>query len=76
MASDLVIRSGLPGWIIQALRSSGLRRLGTVARLSDQEILSIPGIGRRALEIIRVELQGWTGGATAGHYAVDEQIME
>jgi hypothetical protein len=67
-ASDLVIRSGLPGWVVQALRNDGLRRMGTVAGLSDDEILAIPGIGCRALQIIRFELQRWASDASARQY--------
>jgi DNA-directed RNA polymerase alpha subunit len=54
--SDMVIRSDLPAWIIRALRDSGIKRLSTMAGMSDHELLEIPGIGRRSLVLIRAEI--------------------
>ncbi len=54
--SDLVLRSGLPAWIIRALRDSGVKRLSTLAGMSDEALLIIPGIGRRSVSLIREEI--------------------
>ncbi|EPE96890.1 hypothetical protein RGCCGE502_18190 [Rhizobium grahamii CCGE 502] len=51
--SDLIARSSLPHWIISALRASGVRRFSKLATFRDDEILSIQGIGPRALFLIR-----------------------
>lgn len=53
--SDLVRKSRLPGWIIRSLQASGLNRLSTIAALSDKQLLKVPGIGPRALTLIRAE---------------------
>lgn len=58
--SDLVIRSGLPPWIITALRQAGIKRLSVMSTLSDERLLTVPGIGRRAVSMIRQELQRQT----------------
>lgn len=55
--SDLVIRSDLPLWIVRVLRENGVRRLSVISALSDEELLGIPGIGRRSVEIIRSEIE-------------------
>ncbi|MBB4066125.1 helix-hairpin-helix domain-containing protein [Gellertiella hungarica] len=54
--SDLVIRSPLPAWIIRALRAGGIKRMSLLDTLSDAELLAVPGIGKRALSIIRTVL--------------------
>jgi DNA-directed RNA polymerase alpha subunit len=54
--SDRVARSSLPRWVVSALRTSGIRRFSTLARLNDREVLAIPGIGKRALSLIRMEM--------------------
>jgi DNA-directed RNA polymerase alpha subunit len=55
--SDLVIRSSLPQWIIRVLRQSGVKRMSLIATLSDEQLLEIPGIGRRSVALIREELK-------------------
>ncbi|AXV15992.1 helix-hairpin-helix domain-containing protein [Neorhizobium sp. SOG26] len=54
--SDLVIRSNLPGWLIKALRESGVKRLSRLQQMSDKEVLDLPGVGTRSLQIIRTAL--------------------
>ena len=56
-ASDLVIRSNLPQWIITALRQHGIKRMSLICTLSDEQLLTIPGIGNRAVALIRMELR-------------------
>lgn len=55
--SDLVRKSRLPGWIIRALQASGLNRLSRIATIPDKDLLKVPGIGPRALSLIRSESQ-------------------
>ncbi len=64
--SDLVIRSDLPGWLIKALRESGVKRLSRLKQMSDKELLDLPGVGTRSLEIIR--------SALAAERAPDQQM--
>jgi DNA-directed RNA polymerase alpha subunit len=54
--TDLVIRSNLPQWVVRVLRQSGIKRMSVMAGLSDEQLLEIPGIGRRSLALIRDEL--------------------
>ncbi|WP_172717263.1 MULTISPECIES: hypothetical protein [Neorhizobium] len=54
--ADLVIRSGLPNWLIKVLRQNGVRRLSRLQGMSDKELLKIPGVGARSIEMIRHEL--------------------
>lgn len=54
--SDLVLRSGLPSWIVRLLWKSGIKRVSMIAEISDQQLLEIPGIGRRAVAMIREEI--------------------
>jgi DNA-directed RNA polymerase alpha subunit len=54
--SDLVIRSSLPQWVVRVLRQSGIKRMSIIAALSDEELLKVPGIGRRSLALIREEI--------------------
>ncbi|QAS83251.1 hypothetical protein CO657_36515 (plasmid) [Rhizobium acidisoli] len=54
--NDLVIRSSLPRWIKTALRQSGIKRMSMLSVLSDEQLLEIPGIGRRSAALIRQEL--------------------
>jgi DNA-directed RNA polymerase alpha subunit len=51
--ADLVIRSGLPNWLIKVLRQNGVRRLSRLQGMSDKELLKIPGVGARSIEMIR-----------------------
>ncbi len=55
--SDLLIRSDLPQWVVRSLRASGLSRLSAVAAIHDKDLLDIPGIGHRALMLIRQEVE-------------------
>jgi len=55
--SELVIRSSLPRWIITALRQNGIKRMSLLSTLSDEQLLKIPGIGKRAVALIRKELR-------------------
>lgn len=54
--TDLVLRSSLPQWVVRVLRQSGIKRMSVVAALSDEQLLEIPGIGRRSLTLIRDEI--------------------
>jgi DNA-directed RNA polymerase alpha subunit len=54
--SDLVIRSSLPQWVVRVLRQSGIKRMSIIADLSDEELVKVPGIGRRSLALIREEI--------------------
>jgi hypothetical protein len=56
--SDLVRKSRLPDWIIRALHANRLNRLSTIATIPDNELLKVPGIGPRALSLIRSEMTG------------------
>jgi DNA-directed RNA polymerase alpha subunit len=56
-ASDLVIRSNLPQWITAALRQNGIKRMSLLSTLTDEQLLKIPGIGNRAIAMIRTELR-------------------
>ncbi len=58
--TDLVIRSSLPQWVVRVLRQSGIKRMSVIAALSDQELLEVPGIGRRSLALIRNEISRMT----------------
>lgn len=58
--TDLVIRSNLPQWVVRVLRESGVKRLSMIAVLSDQQLLEVPGIGRRSLALIRDEIRRMT----------------
>jgi DNA-directed RNA polymerase alpha subunit len=54
--SDLVIRSDLPQWIVRVLRQNGIKRMSVISGCSDEQLLQIPGIGRRSVALIRQEL--------------------
>jgi DNA-directed RNA polymerase alpha subunit len=54
--TDLVIRSSLPLWVVRVLRQSGIKRMSVIAALSDEQLLEVPGIGRRSLALIRDEI--------------------
>ncbi len=54
--TDLVIRSSLPQWVVRVLRQSGIKRMSIIAALTDEQLLEVPGIGRRALALIRNEI--------------------
>jgi hypothetical protein len=54
--TDLVLRSSLPQWVVRVLRQRGIKRMSAIAALSDEQLLEIPGIGRRSLALIRSEL--------------------
>ena len=71
--SDLVIRSELPQWIIKVLRESGVKRISLLARLSDEDLLAVPGIGLRSLAVIRAELARVEGEDGASHEAAELQ---
>lgn len=60
-SSALVIRSRLPAWIIRVLREGGVKRMDVLSALSDEALLAIPGIGHRALALIRDELGRGSG---------------
>jgi DNA-directed RNA polymerase alpha subunit len=55
--SDLVIRSALPGWLIKVLRDNGVKRLSRLQEMTDHQLLKLPGVGSRSIEMIRMELQ-------------------
>jgi hypothetical protein len=55
--SDLVIRSGLPGWVVRALRENGIKRMSVLSTLSDQQLSQVPGLGARSIALIREELK-------------------
>jgi hypothetical protein len=54
---EVIVKSlheiGLSARIIERLEEAGLFSVGDLAALSDEELLRIPGIGRKSLEIIR-----------------------
>jgi DNA-directed RNA polymerase alpha subunit len=54
--TDLVIRSNLPQWVVRVLRQSGIKRMSVIAALSDEQLLEVPGLGRRSLKLIRDEI--------------------
>ncbi|MCO5731917.1 hypothetical protein [Rhizobium sp. SSA_523] len=54
--SDLLSRSNLPDWIVQALKANRIRRLSQLAPLSDRQLLALSGIGQRASQHIRAAL--------------------
>ena len=56
-ATDLVLRSGLPQWVVRVLRQSGIKRMSVIATLSDEQLLKIPGVGRQSLKLIRDEIR-------------------
>ncbi|TDK34305.1 helix-hairpin-helix domain-containing protein [Rhizobium deserti] len=55
--NDLVIRSALPGWLIKVLRDNGVKRLSRLQEMTDHQLLKLPGVGSRSIEMIRTELQ-------------------
>lgn len=61
-SSDMLARSKIPVWIVKALLSSGIKRVSKLAAMSDDELLAIPGIGKRAVELIRSTLGSFDGG--------------
>jgi hypothetical protein len=69
--SDLVVRSGLPRWIIRVLRQGGVKRMSLLSRLSDDQLLEIPGIGLRSVAVIRAELARVGGRADDAENAVE-----
>ncbi|WP_246647738.1 MULTISPECIES: helix-hairpin-helix domain-containing protein [Rhizobium] len=52
-SSDMLARSKIPVWIVKALLSSGIKRVSQVSSMTDGELLALPGIGKRAVELIR-----------------------
>ena len=51
--SDLIIRSDLPGWVVKVLRANGVKRISRLREMTDRELLMLPGVGPRIIEIIR-----------------------
>ncbi|MBY5461564.1 helix-hairpin-helix domain-containing protein [Rhizobium leguminosarum] len=49
----MLARSKIPVWIVKALLSSGIKRVSKLALMTDDELLALPGIGKRAVELIR-----------------------
>ncbi|WP_026157743.1 helix-hairpin-helix domain-containing protein [Rhizobium leguminosarum] len=52
-SSDMLVRSKIPVWIVKALLSSGIKRVSKLSTMTDDELLALPGIGKRAIELIR-----------------------
>ncbi|WP_246733805.1 helix-hairpin-helix domain-containing protein [Rhizobium laguerreae] len=52
-SSDMLARSKIPVWIVKALLSSGIKRVSQLSSMTDDELLALPGIGKRAIELIR-----------------------
>ncbi|WP_246622513.1 helix-hairpin-helix domain-containing protein [Rhizobium laguerreae] len=52
-SSDMLARSKIPVWIVKALLSSGIKRVSQLSSMTDDELLALPGIGKRAVELIR-----------------------
>ncbi|MGV1754681.1 hypothetical protein [Agrobacterium sp. CG674] len=55
LPSDMLGKSHLPRWIINALEKSGVKKVSAVATLSDIQLLAMPGIGLRSVALIRAE---------------------
>jgi DNA-directed RNA polymerase alpha subunit len=49
----MLVRSKIPVWIVKALLSSGIKRVSKLSSMTDDELLALPGIGKRAIELIR-----------------------
>jgi DNA-directed RNA polymerase alpha subunit len=49
----MLARSKIPVWIVKALLSSGIKRVSKLSSMTDDELLALSGIGKRAVEIIR-----------------------
>ena len=56
--ADLLASTRLPAWIVAALKEAGFSRLSEISSMTDEQILSLRGIGRRALALIKAELVG------------------
>jgi hypothetical protein len=52
-SSDMLARSKIPAWIVKALLSSGIKRVSKLSSMTDDELLALPGIGKRAIELVR-----------------------
>ncbi|WP_260687725.1 helix-hairpin-helix domain-containing protein [Rhizobium laguerreae] len=52
-SSDMLARSKIPVWIVKALLSSGVKRVSQLSSMTDDELLALPGIGKRAVGLIR-----------------------
>ena len=61
-SSDMLARSKIPVWIVKALLSNGVKRVSKLAAMTDDELLAIPGIGKRAVELIRSVLGAFDSG--------------
>jgi len=51
--TDLVIRSDMPAWVIKVLRANGIKRIARLHEMTDAELLKLPGVGPRVVEIVR-----------------------
>ncbi|MBY5557010.1 helix-hairpin-helix domain-containing protein [Rhizobium leguminosarum] len=49
----MLARSKIPVWIVKALLSSGIKRVSHLSPMTDDDLLALPGIGKRAVELIR-----------------------
>ncbi|MBY3463520.1 helix-hairpin-helix domain-containing protein [Rhizobium laguerreae] len=49
----MLARSKIPVWIVKALLSSGIKRVSQLSSMTEDELLALPGIGKRAVELIR-----------------------
>ncbi|MBB3654812.1 DNA-directed RNA polymerase alpha subunit [Rhizobium sp. BK650] len=58
----MLARSKIPVWIVKALLSNGVKRVSKLAAMTDDELLAIPGIGKRAVELIRSALSSRDSG--------------
>jgi DNA-directed RNA polymerase alpha subunit len=58
----MLARSNIPVWIVRALLSNGVKRVSKLAAMTDDELLAIPGIGRRAVEVIRSAVGAFDSG--------------
>jgi DNA-directed RNA polymerase alpha subunit len=57
----LLKNTGLDRRLIQALAKAGITDTKQLQVMSDRELLRLPGIAHRSVEIIRVYLQGAGG---------------
>ncbi|MBY5522607.1 helix-hairpin-helix domain-containing protein [Rhizobium leguminosarum] len=61
----MLARSKIPVWVVKALLSSGIKRVSQLSAMTDDELLALPGIGKRAIELIRSSQACESGGSQA-----------
>jgi hypothetical protein len=54
--ADLLAFTSLPEWVVRALADNGVRRLSEVSAMSDEELLSLRGVGKRSVRLIRLAI--------------------